>query len=133
MALSIGFRIFSFLPSCYSSYGALNSYPGGTFTHCSCQPSLDAHCPLLIRRTSQNAVSDQCTSRRVYAHLNFLPNVHPTSAPIGEACPGQVEAGMCVPDKRALRHSLEMTLLTCAAVDMSRVILRTRRVLLTKA
>src|SRR5664279_1089180 len=31
------------LPSCYSSYGALNFYPGGTFTHCSCQPSLDAH------------------------------------------------------------------------------------------
>ena len=43
MAFSIGFRIFSFLPSCYSSYGALNFYPGGTFTHCSCQPSLDAH------------------------------------------------------------------------------------------
>src|SRR5216683_4564016 len=43
MALSIGFRILSFLPSCYSSYGALNSYPDGTFTHCSCQPSLDAH------------------------------------------------------------------------------------------
>src|SRR5664279_3284166 len=43
MALSIGFRIFSLLPSCYSSYGALNFYPGGTFTHCSCQPSLDAH------------------------------------------------------------------------------------------
>jgi hypothetical protein len=21
----------------------LDSYPGGTFTHCSCQPSLDAH------------------------------------------------------------------------------------------
>src|ERR1035441_5555765 len=31
------------LPSCYSSYGALNFYPAGTFTHCSCQPSLDAH------------------------------------------------------------------------------------------
>ena len=43
MALSIGFRIFSLLPSCYSSYGALNFYPGGTFAHCSCQPSLDAH------------------------------------------------------------------------------------------
>src|SRR5579862_2589292 len=43
MALSIGFRIFSFLPSCYSSYGALNFYPGGTFTHSSCQPSLNAH------------------------------------------------------------------------------------------
>ncbi len=38
MALSIGFRIFSFLPSCYSSYGALNFYPGGTDSHCSCQP-----------------------------------------------------------------------------------------------
>jgi hypothetical protein len=28
----------------------LDSYPGGTFTHCSCQPSLDAHFPLLICR-----------------------------------------------------------------------------------
>src|ERR1700678_1340566 len=45
MALSIGFRILSLLPSCYSSYGVLNSYPDGTFTHCSCQPSLDAHLP----------------------------------------------------------------------------------------
>ena len=26
----------------------LNSYPDGTFTDCSCQPSLDAHFPLLI-------------------------------------------------------------------------------------
>lgn len=33
MALSIGFRIVSFLPSCYSSYGALDFYPGGTLTH----------------------------------------------------------------------------------------------------
>src|SRR5215831_3564629 len=49
MALSIGFRIFSFLPSCYSSYGALDSYPGGTLTHCSCQPSLDAHFPFPIQ------------------------------------------------------------------------------------
>src|ERR1700680_485472 len=29
MALSIGFRIFSFLPSCYSSYGALTFTPAG--------------------------------------------------------------------------------------------------------
>src|SRR5207248_6081917 len=29
MALSIGFRIFSFLPSCYSSYGALTFTPVG--------------------------------------------------------------------------------------------------------
>ena len=37
------------LPSCYSSYGALNFYPGGTFTHCSYQPSLDAHFSVRIR------------------------------------------------------------------------------------
>src|ERR1039457_5834368 len=36
------------LPSCYSSYGALNFYPGGTIPHCSCQPSLDAHLSLPI-------------------------------------------------------------------------------------
>jgi hypothetical protein len=29
MALSIGFRILSFLPSCYSSYGALTFTPVG--------------------------------------------------------------------------------------------------------
>src|SRR5215831_1799408 len=52
MALSIGFRIISFLPSCYSSYGALDSYPGGTLTHCSCQPSLDAHLSFLIDNSS---------------------------------------------------------------------------------
>jgi hypothetical protein len=34
-----------------------NSYPDGTFTHCSCQPSLDAHFSLLIRPTSWNLVS----------------------------------------------------------------------------
>ena len=33
----------------------LDSYPGGTFTHCSCQPSLDAHFSLLIRLTSHMA------------------------------------------------------------------------------
>jgi len=30
----------SFLPF---KLRGLDSYPGGTFTHCSCQPSLDAH------------------------------------------------------------------------------------------
>jgi hypothetical protein len=34
----------------------LDSYPGGTLTHCSCQPSLDAHLSLVIltpgRKTS---------------------------------------------------------------------------------
>jgi hypothetical protein len=43
MALSIGFRNLSFLPSCYSSYGALTFTPVGLTTHCSCQLSLDAH------------------------------------------------------------------------------------------
>jgi hypothetical protein len=30
----------------------LDSYPGGTFTHCSCQPSLDAHLSVLIFKHS---------------------------------------------------------------------------------
>jgi hypothetical protein len=30
----------------------LDSYPDGTFTHCSCQPSLDAHFPALIASMS---------------------------------------------------------------------------------
>src|ERR1035438_40414 len=65
MALSIGFRIFSLLPSCYSSYGALNFYPGGTFTHCSCQPSLDAHLsfPIAVGRDLQS------TSRAFYGRV----------------------------------------------------------------
>ena len=29
--------------------GWIYFYPDGTFAHCSCQPSLDAHFPLLIR------------------------------------------------------------------------------------
>ena len=33
MALSIGFRSFSFLPSCYSSYGALTFTPVGLTSH----------------------------------------------------------------------------------------------------
>ena len=32
----------------------LDSYPGGTCTHCSCQPSLDAHFPVLISSMSAN-------------------------------------------------------------------------------
>ena len=35
----------------------LDSYPGGTFTHCSCQPSLDAHFSVLI--------SQGCLSRHL--------------------------------------------------------------------
>src|ERR1035441_4060643 len=38
-------RLAPFLPP---SYGVLNFYPDGTFTHCSCQPSLDAHLSFLI-------------------------------------------------------------------------------------
>ena len=59
MALSIGFRILSFLPSCYSSCGALNFYPDGTFTHCSCQPSLDAHFPFPIRAACLIPVAEE--------------------------------------------------------------------------
>src|ERR1035437_1888981 len=49
MALSIGFRTGSFLPALLFKLRGLDFYPGGTFTHCSCQPSLDAHLPVLIR------------------------------------------------------------------------------------
>jgi hypothetical protein len=35
----------------------LDSYPGGTLTHCSCQPSLDAHLSVLI--------SQACLSRHL--------------------------------------------------------------------
>src|ERR1035438_1597782 len=91
MALSIGFRIFSFLPSCYSSYGALSFYPDGTFTHCSCQPSLDAHFPGLIRPDSSNAVwidrmpntrmlwamtKLSCTRPETKAARNLFPSEH---------------------------------------------------------
>jgi len=39
----------SFLPTLLFKLRGLDSYPGGTFTHCSCQPSLDAHLSLLIQ------------------------------------------------------------------------------------
>jgi hypothetical protein len=39
----------SFLPTLLFKLRGLDSYPGGTFTHCSCQPSLDAHFSLLIQ------------------------------------------------------------------------------------
>lgn len=48
MASSIGFRMESFLPTLLFKLRGLDSYPGGTFTHCSCQPSLDAHLPVQI-------------------------------------------------------------------------------------
>src|SRR5271169_5670194 len=70
MALSIGFRILSLLPSCYSSYGVLNSYPGGTFTHCSCQPSLDAHLSGPILSPLVDSPSGRFYSRRARATLN---------------------------------------------------------------
>jgi hypothetical protein len=50
MASSIGFRNLSFLPSLLFKLRGLNFYPGGSLTHCSCQPSLDAHFSLLIER-----------------------------------------------------------------------------------
>jgi hypothetical protein len=48
MASSIGFRMESFLPTLLFKLRGLDSYPGGTFTHCSCQPSLDAHLSALF-------------------------------------------------------------------------------------
>src|ERR1700761_6438437 len=82
MALSIGSRIFSFLPSCYSRYWALTLTQVGLTSHCSCQPSLDAHFPFLIR-------NEQITSRSVYFTMLrcvskhsqlFLSSVRPSMA-----------------------------------------------------
>ena len=44
----------------------LNFYPGGTLTHCSCQPSLDAHFPGVI---SHMPVSEQCDKRMLLGAL----------------------------------------------------------------
>jgi hypothetical protein len=66
--LSIGFRILSFLPSCYSSYRALNFYPDGIFTHCSCQPLLDAHLSGLISHSANLTAR----SRSLTARMNVL-------------------------------------------------------------
>ena len=59
--------MFSFLPSfLLFKLRGLDSYPGGTLTHCSCQPSLDAHFPVLIhgvKSAAQSAtISATCNS-----------------------------------------------------------------------
>jgi hypothetical protein len=48
MDSSIGFREGSFLPTLLFKLRGLDSYPGGTLTHWSSQPSLDAHISVLI-------------------------------------------------------------------------------------
>src|SRR5262249_16747010 len=78
MALSIGFRIISLLPSCYSSYGALDSYPGGTLTHCSCQPSLDAHFSGLFPGQVPVPSGPSSGCRRSRAYLRFFAHFIPT-------------------------------------------------------
>ena len=71
MALSIGFRIFSFLPSCYSSYGALTFTPVGLsptvhaslrWTHTSslCQPFASA--PYIASSRLNTVAGAFCTS-----------------------------------------------------------------------
>jgi hypothetical protein len=49
----------------------LNSYPDGTFTHCSCQPSLDAHFRVLISQINQSG--DRLIPLRVFDGLLNLP------------------------------------------------------------
>jgi hypothetical protein len=50
------------LPSCPFKLRSLDSYPGGTLTHCSCQPSLDAHISGLIGSSmSDSAIYHQLT------------------------------------------------------------------------
>ena len=44
-------------------------YPGGTHSHCSCQPSLDAHLPFLIERGSQLPGCRRTETIRSYRHF----------------------------------------------------------------
>jgi len=46
----------------------LDSYPGGTFTHCSCQPSLDAHLSLLISEHSMTGPRTNSAECRITLH-----------------------------------------------------------------
>src|ERR1017187_3997658 len=73
MALSIGFRTGSFLPALLFKLRGLDFYPGGTFTHCSCQPSLDAPSSALILADRQPAQLTQLSRpRRSLAPISNL-------------------------------------------------------------
>jgi len=75
----------SFLPTLLFKLRGLDSYPGGTCTHCSCQPSLDAHFSVL-NLTDVYAESvqitliicDQCKFAKevgIYANFGGQPGV----------------------------------------------------------
>src|SRR5260370_30638232 len=63
MASSIGFRIFSFLPSCYSSYGAW------TFTPVGLSPTV--HASLRWTHTFVEQSSGKIVRRRIYCRFWF--------------------------------------------------------------
>ena len=99
MASSIGFRMESFLPTLLFKLRGLDSYPGGTFTHCSCQPSLDAHFSFPIH--SQRCRSQVINGRKGISRYLLPLSPWPTSgwptnreAPlsISRALHGQSEA-----------------------------------------
>ena len=74
MASSIGFRIESFLPTLLFKLRGLGSYPGRTFTHCSCQLSLDAHFAVLILMFFSRKSFAQCRIlilRRSFLAIRF--------------------------------------------------------------
>jgi hypothetical protein len=65
----------------------LDSYPGGTFTHCSCQPSLDAHFRVLIRINEGIAA------------LSRTPDAPPASVPAAPQCVIAWPPGSCPPPR----------------------------------
>jgi hypothetical protein len=71
----------------------LSSYPDGTFTHCSCPPSLDAHFPLLIScwldRTTARA---DTTPGRLHSVLRWVPDRSGTQGHRGNTGPFQCQS-----------------------------------------
>jgi hypothetical protein len=53
----------------------LDSYPGGTLTHCSCQPSLDAHIsvPIPLRTMRRR----EMIASLIFGQLTLFDNCHP--------------------------------------------------------
>ena len=66
----------SFLPF---KLRGLDSYPGGTLTHCSCQPSLDAHFPVL-NPMSLSALVIMRSSSSYTTPISRLPTTWPLEA-----------------------------------------------------
>ena len=69
----------SFLPTLLFKLRGLDSYPGGTFTHCSCQHSLDAHISVLIRfaeSIGDNALAETTDGTDIMNHPKYFSGAY---------------------------------------------------------